>query len=167
MKKRIEKMIMDVAANDDPRCNNKKFIVNGRFFVTDGVRIAEFYDDGIDNLEIRSNIDLDKKIDGLLEEDYISFDLPSIDCIKSNIRSLCGRKLDRVVYKNDLFAVNARFLYKAMEALNAKTCYFCKRNSKRNPVIIFENDDITSINKIAIFPVMCCDYSGAEFCVAN
>ena len=153
MKKRFEKVVMDIATSDfDDRLSMKKHIVNGRYFVTDGCRVAEF-DSDLSVLDSGNINKLDKYMDEVTTKDYTIFDLPSVDDIKQNIRNLCGRKLDHVVYKNEFFAINARWLYKAMEGLGAKKCYFDRSDSKRKPIFFFENDDVTSVNKIAICPV--------------
>lgn len=101
------------------------------------------------------DIDVSKLMDNAVNEAVSKVTCPSVPEIKENIRRLVGRKRDLVVYANKYFAVNARYLYKAFDALNATKVYFSQRNK---PLVIYENDDVTSINKVFILPII--DNSG-------
>lgn len=154
MKKRFEKVIMDIATGSDPIDDKKLFMkkheANGRYFVTDGCRIAEFESD-LDELE-EGNVQCEKFMDSVYKENYIVVDLPTAEEIKAGIRGLCGRKLDVVVFRNDYFAINARWLYKAMEGLSAAKCYVNSDNPGKSPVFLFEHDNYDGVNKVAILP---------------
>ena len=88
------------------------------------------------------------------ERDYVIYELPEKTEIKDAIRNLVGRKFDRVVWINKNFGVNARYLYKAMEALNATVCYIDKMNPRRRPIFLFENDNLQSFNMEIVLPVL-------------
>lgn len=154
MKKRFEKVIMDIATSSDPIDDKnlymKKHIANNKYFVTDGHRIAEF-DTDIDDLE-KGNVQCEKFMDEVYKKNYVVVDLPTAEEIKAGIRGLCGRKLDRVVFRNDYFAINARWLYKTMEGLSATKCYVNSDNPGKNPVFLFEHDNYDGTNKVAILP---------------
>ena len=81
--------------------------------------------------------------------------LPDLEIIKKGIRVICGRKLDRIVYKagNDFPLFNARYLRDAMNALNAACAYYDKTEGKRGACYLFENDDVTSNTYTLILPI--------------
>lgn len=87
------------------------------------------------------------------ELDYQLYDLPTVEEIKEGIRGVCGRKLDTVVWSDGTITINARWLYKAMEALNAKTAYVSNTRPKNMPIFLCENDDPQSINRVLIMPI--------------
>lgn len=131
----------------------------GGVYVTDAHRILELKEpfDGID-INMR-----DKKLVQMFERhmhnmtkignDYQRYELPTPEYFKQGIRDLVGLKRDAVVWSDGYLTFNARYLYKALEALNAKYCYV-GNNYTRDCIYLFENDDLQSWNREAILPIV-------------
>ena len=82
-------------------------------------------------------------------------ELPNKQEIKNAIRKLAGRKYGlTVVWHEGSFVVNARYLLKAIEGLNATVCYKSSINPRKSGIMLYENDDLNSDNKIYIMPVL-------------
>lgn len=87
------------------------------------------------------------KIMDTREVDWIRHELPPVKEIKGQVTDLVGKKrVPKVNWSDDgTWAINARYLVPAMEALNAKGCYIPKGSqSLYYPVKLFQNDDVTS-----------------------
>lgn len=162
MKKKLIKYAIDLACSVDLEHSGFagifQYADHGRFFVTDGCRILETKTliDGLSlNGESRMTANIIKHMDAVNEPelDYQLYDLPTVEEIKEGIRGVCGRKLDRVVWSDGTITINARWLYKAMEALNAKTAYVSNTRPKNMPIFLCENDDPQSINRVLILPI--------------
>lgn len=162
MKKKLIKYAIDLACSVDLEHSGFagifQYADHGRFFVTDGCRILETETliDGLSlNGESRMTANIIKHMDAVNEPelDYQLYDLPTVEEIKEGIRGVCGRKLDRVVWSDGTITINARWLYKAMEALNAKTAYVSNTRPKNMPIFLCENDDPQSINRVLILPI--------------
>lgn len=162
MKKKLIKYAIDLACSVDLEHSGFagifQYADHGRFFVTDGYRILETETliDGLSlNGESRMTANMIKHMDAVNEPelDYHLYDLPTVKEIKEGIRGVCGRKLDRVVWSDGTITINARWLYKAMEALNAKTAYVSNTRPKNMPIFLCENDDPQSINRMLIMPM--------------
>lgn len=145
MKKKIEKYV-------EENCEYG-VEVNNRFFYGTEYLLIETPKkiEGLNN----KIMDVDKMMDNAVGGAVKMVTCPSVPEIKENIRRLVGRKRDCVVYTNEYFAVNARYLYKALDALNATKVYYSQRNK---PLVIYENDDVASVNKVFILPII--DNSG-------
>lgn len=162
MKKKLIKYAIDLACSVDLEHSGFagifQYADHGRFFVTDGYKILETETliDGLSlNGESRMTANIIKHMDAVNEPelDYQLYDLPTVEEIKEGIRGVCGRKLDRVVWSDGTITINARWLYKAMEALNAKTAYVSNTRPKNMPIFLCENDDPQSINRVLILPI--------------
>lgn len=140
MKKKFIKHCEDVAT--------KYCISDGRFYCVSDHMVIET-EEKLDRHTYVENKGIAKFLDKDIHDSVIC-DVPSVKEIKDNIKSLCGRKLDAVGYGNGKFVINARYLYKALEALNATKVYWSKWNK---PIVIYENDDPQSINKELIMPI--------------
>ena len=162
MKKKLIKYAVDLACSIDVEHGGFagifQYADHGRFFVTDGRRILET-ETLIDclplNGESRMTGNMKKRIDAVNEPelDYQLHDLPAVAEIKEGIRGVCGRKLDRVVWSDGTITMNARWLYKAMEALHATKAYVSEAGPKYSPILLCENDDPLSINRVLIMPI--------------
>lgn len=160
MKKKLIKYAIDIA-NANAAFADQQFVTNNRQFVTDGYRILEI-EEPLPSLVMRTeetnkfNIDrlkdmIDSDADATL--DYVVHDLPSTEEIKTGIHAVCGRKFNRVAWSDGIITLNARWLLKTMEALNAKRCYISKTKFKTTGVFFYENDDIESKTKCLILPI--------------
>ena len=162
MKKKLIKYAIDLACSVDLEHGGFagifQYADHGRFFVTDGCRILETETliDGLSlNGESRMTANMIKHMDVVNEPelDYQLHDLPTVEEIKDGIRGVCGRKLDRVVWSDGTITINARWLYKAMEALHATKAYVSSTRPKNTPIFLCENDDPQSINRVLILPI--------------
>lgn len=156
MKKKLASHIMDIATNNR-FCY--QYTRDMRYFVTDSYRILE-YDRPIDNLEINAHdngmIDMMDKFIRLLNDyyhDYHLYELPKIDEIRQGIRDMVGRKLTPVVWSDGIITINARYLLKAMESLNATVCYISTPEPHKQCIALFENDDLTGMVRELILPI--------------
>lgn len=162
MKKKLIKYAVDLACSIDLEHGGFagifQYTEDGRFFVTDGFRILET-ETRIDDLVLKDDskmtANMMKHIDAVNEPelDYQLHDLPAVAEIKEGIRGVCGRKLDRVVWSDGTITINARWLYKAMEALHATKAYVSEARPKYSPILLCENDDPMSINRVLIMPI--------------
>lgn len=117
------------------------------FYVTDGSRAVRYKDEIKELPEISVNAHagnminlLKRKIDESINT--VMYQLPAKAEIKSNITNLAGRSYStKVAYGNDKFTVNARYLLKAMDALNASVCYIYEHHSNQNGIYLYNNDD--------------------------
>lgn len=135
-----------------------QYVKDGRIFVTDSFRIMEI-EDLIDELPtevggamVESMIKYTDS-DSSRELDYTRHEIPTVDEIKAGIRGVVGRKLDRVAWSDGEMTINARWLYKAMEALNATVCYMSSTKPNKAPYFLYENDNVCAVNKILILPI--------------
>lgn len=157
MKKRVVKHARDIATEKQNYCYQ---YTDGKekYYVTDGYRVIE-YDNEIQctpSISVNAHEDsIVRAFTGLFDRcnDYVLYELPTVEEIKANITKLVGRRYDKVVYGNDKFAINARWLYKAMEALNAKVCYIDKDQPYLYGILLYENDDLQSSIKELILPI--------------
>lgn len=162
MKKKLIKYAVDLACSIDVENGGFagifQYTEDGRFFVTDGCRILETeirIDDLVLKDDSKMTAHMKQYIDAVneLELDYQLYDLPTVEEIKEGIRGVCGRKLDNVVWSDGKITINARWLYKAMEALNAKTAYVSAARPRYAPILLCENDDPLSINRVLIMSI--------------
>ena len=124
--------------------------VNNRYFYVN--QEASMIVEGDEKIALQEKrFDIIKIVNREINIDRKFVEFPSPNEIKENIRNLVGRKLDKIGYGNGNISIDARYLYKALEAFGAKGGYIC---SYRDPIIIFENDDPTSTNYVIIFPVI-------------
>lgn len=142
-----------------------QYVKDGRIFVTDSFRIMEI-EDLIDELPtevggamVESMIKYTDS-DSSRELDYTCHEIPTVAEIKAGIQELVGRKFDRVIWSDGIVTINARWLYKAMEALNATMCYMSSTKPRKAPYFLYENDDVNAKNKILILPVVSCGKKG-------
>lgn len=131
----------------------------GSYYVTDTYRVVEY------NSEIQFSpaINVNAHADSITRifsecfkkcENYVIYEeLPTVAEIKANITRLAGRTHDKVIYGNDKFAVNARWLYKAMEALHAKVCYIDNGSPHVYGIALYENDNLQSTVRELILPI--------------
>lgn len=162
MKKKLIKYAVDLANSIDLEHGGFagvfQYTEDGRFFVTDSFRVLEtetLIDDLVLKDDSKMTATMIKYIDAVNEPelDYQLYDLPTVEEIKEGIRGVCGRKLDRVCWSDGTITMNARWLYKAMEALNAKKAYVSNTRPKNSPILLCENDDPQSINRVLILPI--------------
>ena len=162
MKKKLIKYAIDLACSIDVEHGGFagifQYADHGRFFVTDGCRVLETETliDGLSlNGESRMTANIIKYFNSVNEPelDYHLYNLPTVEEIKEGIRGVCGRKLDTVVWSDGTITMNARWLYKAMEALRATKAYVSQARPKYSPILLCENDDPLSINRVLIMPI--------------
>lgn len=160
MKKRLEKYGVEIATSIGEHSGFDgvhQYWHEGRFFCCDDYRLLET-ETAIDALDLKT----DSRMAGTMAKhislmndpdyDYTIHTLPSVSEIKEGIRSVCGRKLDRVAWSDGELTMNARWLYKTMEALHATVCYVSKAKAHQ-PVFFFEDDDLTSMNRCMVMPI--------------
>ena len=160
MKKRLINHALDIArnANSKLKVNGRpcQFWLEGRTFILDGYRVLEV-EHLIDDIVTNENQNIAKGCKDVCDRDldYLRIEnIPSASEIKAEIRKLVGRKLDTVVYNyEDIFAINARYFYKAMEALNASCVYVSRYTPNTSPILLYENDDPQSTVKELILPI--------------
>ena len=129
-----------------------------RYFITDRHRIFE-YDKAIEttpsvSVNAHAN-DIVETIKRYIDDDhdYILYELPTVAEIKANIAKVAGRRLVDVVWGNEKFNINARWLYKAMESLNAKVCYIDEYTPHKKGIVLYENDNLQSEVRELILPI--------------
>ena len=131
------------------------FAYEGRNFCADMYRIIET-ETQIPYLDLRTDhVDLYVRHMETItnrDYDYQLHDLPPVKEIKDGIHALVGRKFDTVGWSDGVVTINARFLYKTMEALKAKKCYVSSK--KYSGIFFFEDDDPEAINKCMVLPVV-------------
>jgi len=170
MKKKTAKHALEIARSIYMDESSKikeplQYVKDGRIFVTDTHRIMEI-DDLVEELPIRVGGEIVDNIikyvaeDSSRELDYTLHKIPTVAEIKAGIREQVGRKLDRVIWSDGIVTINARWLYKAMEALNATVCYMSSTKPGKVPYFLYENDDVNAKNKILILPVVSCGKKG-------
>lgn len=166
MKKKLIAHAVDVAKNATTTrlkvngCLPCQFWTDGHTFVTDGFRILEV-EQLIDELPTSENqtvaescLKYIKEVNSPYLEYVLDTEIPSVSEIKTGIRDLVGRRLDTVVWASpNNWKVNARWLYKAMEALNAKVVFVSSTKPWNSPIFLLENDDPQSMNREMILPV--------------
>ena len=157
MKKKLIEHARDIATEKQNYCYQYTD-GKGRYYVTDIHRVIEYDKEIQCTPAISVNAHEDGVIRVLTEcfdkcNDYVLYELPTVEEIKANITKLVGRRHDKVAYGNDKFALNARWLYKAMEALNAKVCYIDKDKPYLYGILLYENDDLQSSIKELILPI--------------
>lgn len=156
MKKKLEKYCLDVAT-DTKRVMTYSYKDDDFYYVANEhivVRLAE----PVNGLEVNAHA---KKIieacrivvtENPDNFNFFRTELPNIEEIKRNIKELVGRRLTKIRFIPDAenVAVNARYLYKAMEIMNTRVCYVASPNM---PIILCENDDFMASNRVAICPI--------------
>lgn len=158
MKKKVISHLADIAIE------NPKYMyqyTDGEYFyVTDGHRAIRYKEELITNPKITLNahansiIGVIKELFKYMESDGIMYELPNIEEIKEGITKVAGRAYStKVAWGNEKFIVNARYLVKSMNALNAKVCYICEHNTHHNGIFLFENDDLQSDTCEIILPI--------------
>lgn len=165
MKKKLAQYALNIATTDNtgvlehPYC----YLYEGRYFVANRCIIVET-EELVPGLEVNAHAEtLCKTLINFLREpertdykygDYVANELPPVKEIKDGIYNLVGRTFQRVVWSGGEGwpGINARFLYKAMEALNAKKLFF-RDGAYNQPVFFYENDDVSAITKCMILPV--------------
>lgn len=162
MKKKLIKYAIDLANSADLEHGGFagvfQYCKDGRFFVSDGHRLLET-ETIIDELPLKCDSKMVQRMIDIIdlvnerEYDYQRYDLPTVSKIKEGIRSVCGRKLDRVIWSDGTVTMNARWLYKAMEALNATKALVSTTKSRTMAIFLCENDDPMSINRVMIMPI--------------
>ena len=156
MTKKLIKHIIDVAT-DNPRFMYQ-YKDELRYFVTDGHRVVRYSKELKTNPQLTVNAH-DSLIgnvgERLKQADRCAvYELPDKETIKAGINEVAGRAYSvKVARGNDKFIVNARYLLKAMEALNAKICYIDERNPGGTGIFLYENDDLQSDVYEMILPV--------------
>ena len=126
--------------------------------MSDGYRVLET-ETLIDELPLKCDSKIGQKMIDIInsvnegEYDYQRYNLPEVKEIKEGIRSVCGRKLDRVIWSDGTIAVNARWLYKAMEVLSATKAFVSKTKPRTMAILLCENDDPMSMNRVMLMPI--------------
>lgn len=175
MKKKLAQYALNIATTDvgglleHPYC----YLYEGRYLVANKYRILET-EEPVPDLEINAHAEtICKTLTKFLKEtenydytygDYMAHELPSVKEIKDGIHSLAGRTFQRVIWSggDKCPGINARFLYKTMEALNAKKLFF-RDGAYNQPMFLYENDDVTAITKCMILPIVKKDPKQAGF----
>lgn len=167
MNKKLDRHIIDIASCVPAFCH--QYTDGSVYYAIDGHRAIQ-YDSAIESdpmvpinahAESRTN-QIKSYINS--DDDFVRFHLPTTDEIKKGISNVAGRKYSmRVIYGNDKFAINARYLLKAMEALNATVCYISPINPHKCGIFLYEDDDLTSLVKELILPVCRIDESNVGF----
>ena len=162
MKKKFLKHAIELAKSLSTSVRGRKpavYTYDDRLFVLDDHRVLEI-ESGVEGLEMAEDEGLGSickynfDVTESREYDYQAFQLPTLKEIKDGIREAVGRKRTAVAYTPDLeWAVNARYLAKAMEALNATTVYVSARKPATSPLVLFMDDDLQSTTKELILPI--------------
>ena len=129
------------------------------FYVTDGSRAIRYKERVESDPELNINAH-DQSITGLLKsrihlaEGTILCKLPTKEEIKAGITEIAGRSYSVVVaYGEGRFTVNARYLLKAMDALNATVCYIHEYNAHMKCIYLYKDDDLQSDIVELIMPI--------------
>lgn len=136
-----------------------QYLQKGNIYVTDAYRILQI-EDLLPDTRIKVNASSSFRLAQYMEQvndadlDYTLHKLPSVREIKEGITALCGRKRDPVAWTDGYICCNARYLAKAMEALNASVCYASRSKTRFSPILLVEDDDPQSITKELIMPIM-------------
>ena len=158
MKKRIIKHITDIATSSSNHCC--QYTDGDSYYVIDGHRVISYGSVVDANPEISINahavsVTSNIKQYFFAEHDCVMYQLPPVDEIKDNISKIAGRAYStKVIYGNEKFAINARYLLKAMEALNATVCYIDAVNPGKCSIFLHENDDQNSLVTEIILPII-------------
>ena len=156
MKKKVISHIVDVAIE------NPKFMYQyadgEHIYVTDGHRAIRYREQINSNPQIKINAHssvlgpIREKLNRM--DSCVKYELPSKEDIKAGITEVAGKAYSvKVAWGNDKFAVNARFLVKAMDALNATVCYIDERNPGMSGIYLFEDDNLLGEVCEIIMPV--------------
>lgn len=158
MKKKLVMHAIQIAkGNADYRFPYQYPSGNGGVYITDAHRIleTEAHFEGVEiNYWDKSFAKMMSKFIEKIGDWDLAYDrheLPDKATIKEGITELVGRKLTDVVWSDGLVTLNARYLMKAMDALNATVCYVS--NSPKEGIFLFENDDMESFNREIILPI--------------
>lgn len=156
MKKKLEKHAIDIATSKGSGHIQGvyQFIRDRDYYFTDGHRVLQT-DTKVDEIEGNAHADkllmtIENAFKSVYSLDYILHDLPTVAELKAGIKTTGSR--NRVAWSDGKVTINARYLVKAMEALNAKKCYVCK-DGNSFPILLVENDDLQSPNRELIFTV--------------
>lgn len=95
------------------------------------------------------------------KEDYVMHELPDAKTLHDDMVKTVGRKRNTVLWSDDHICVNARFFVKALEVFNSKIYYSCTKKDERFPIILYEDDDVTSANLECIMQTR--NESGEDF----
>lgn len=165
MKKKLEKYALDCAALVDEFTLKRlggifQYKGDDGYYTTDTHRVMRS-DEPLSGLTVKEpgEKNLGKSFDrmfaatGSADLNYELYKLPTVDEMKAGIRDLVGRKLDRVAWSDGYITMNARWLYKAMEALNANHCYVSRTKPRTQPIFLYEDDNPWSINAACILPI--------------
>ena len=157
MTKKLIKHIVDVAI-ENPRFMYQ-YKDELRYFVTDGHRVVRYNEELKTNpqLTVNAHDNLIRNVGEHLRkaDNCTAYELPDKETIKAGINEVAGRAYSvKVAWGNDKFIINARYLLKAMEALNAKICYISEHNPGGTGIFLYENDDLQSDVYEMILPVI-------------
>ena len=167
MKKKLEAHAKEIATNiniDDPDCKlnpNEQFVARGgHVFVSDGKRVLEIphmVEDifGSDDYAFANRcLELIETVNDP-DLDYTLHKLPPVSELKAEATKLYGKRWSGIIWSdNENWAINARYLIKAMEALNAKVMFQSVTSPRNTPVLLCENDDPQSTTREMIFPII-------------
>ena len=160
MKKKLSKHIFDIATNAPAVYCYQYKDESGMFYVTDTHRLITYDTVAMTTPALSINahaLDMIKRMKAYvgMDKSCVRFELPTVNEIKDNIRNLVGKCYSLPVeYGTDKFAIDARYLWKAMEALNSKVCYIAEDNPHKNGIFLYEDDDLTSPVKEMILPIV-------------
>lgn len=153
---KMEKHAIDVAT--DYKEGAYQYTDGNYYYVTDGHRVIQLPAQ-VDRLRVNAHDTtmingIKKFIDTTFsrEYDYTIHELPTLAELRDGVRKTVGRRLNRVVWSDGVITFNARYLIKAMDALNAKVCYITKTDT-RMPIQLFKNDDLQSETIELILPI--------------
>lgn len=113
-------------------------------YIMNSTRIIHVGSDDLDMSELKADVLSERTKNTLVKAnigdfDYIRHELPSITEIRQNVFERVGNYgRNIVVFCDEEINVNARYLYKAMDALSAKCC-FVKSGSPG--ILIYKKDD--------------------------
>lgn len=162
MKKKLIKHIVDIMTENP--IYTYQFTDGTRYFALDTHRIIEYGEciNDYRGLNVQANAHDYRTInacktwmqcDESKKYDYHMIELPKAEIIRENIRNLVGRKLTDVYWSNGEIVINARWLLKAMEALDATVGYISSTNTASMPIMLYHEDNLQSDVKELILPL--------------
>jgi len=157
MKKRLEKHIFDIATSGrycyQYTDGETYYVLDGHRLITYGTELSATPGLCITahDATIISNV---KKFIAT-ETECVRYELPTIEEIEKQISAVAGRAYSiTVVYGNEKFAISARYMLKAMKALNATVCYINEVDPHKRGIFFYEDDNLNGPVKEMILPIL-------------
>lgn len=156
MKKKLITHIVDIATEKEKLCY--QYTDGNCYYTMDGYRAIK-YPSAITEPKVLVNAHAEtysSRLKSYFENiDGVMYQLPPTEVIKNGITEIAGKAYSiRVTWGNEKFNINARWLLKAMESLNATVCYIAEKSPHKNPIYFFENDDLQSDVIEMILPIL-------------